>query len=276
MHVRGFERGRPVAAELALERGAETIQIFASNPRAWHLTAPDPDADRELARQLNEHDVRPLFLHAPYVVNLASPSAEFRRRSERALAWTLARAVSLEAPGVVVHAGSAGTRSRTRTLKGLSAAITRLLGDASGPRLVFELTAGGRGAVACNFTETAELLEAAGGHPRVAICIDTCHLHAAGYDIASEQGVGSTVEELSSMVGIDRLALVHANDSRDPRGSRRDRHWHVGRGKIGRAGFQALMQHPQLREVPVICETPGVLADDRRNIGLLKRLRDTA
>lgn len=274
MHVRGFERGKPVAAARALERGAETIQIFASNPRAWHLTPISDEADREFARQMKESDVRPLFLHAPYLVNLVSSSAQFRRRSFGSLQWTFDRGLSLQAAGVVVHAGSGGDRKRPAMLRGMALAIKRLLGETSGPRLVLELTAGGRGAVASYFKQAGEVFDACGGHPRLAICIDTCHLHAAGYDLTSAEGVDATIDELRETVGVDRLALIHPNDSRDARGSHRDRHWHVGKGRIGIDGFRALVSTPELKDVPMICETPGVLRDDRRNIWLLKRLRD--
>lgn len=274
MHVRGFQAGRPVAVSRALERGAETIQIFASNPRAWRLTPANPEADREFVRQMAESDVQPLFIHAPYLVNLASASAEFRRRSWKALQWNLVRAESLDAKGVVVHAGSFGNRRKTQVLHGMARAIHRLLPGARGPALIFELTAGGRGAVASNFDDAAQLLDACDGNPRVRFCLDTCHLHAAGSDLSTEESVNEVVGEFRSKVGTKRLALIHSNDSRDPRGSRRDRHWHVGRGQIGLEGFRSLVQHPGLSEIPLICETPGTLADDRRNLRMLKKLRD--
>lgn len=274
IHVRGFDAGRPVAVEKALERRAEVIQIFASSPRMWKTVAVVPSADRELRLEMREHDVKPLFIHAPYLVNLASPSAATRDLSLKMLAWNLERAEALGAAGVVVHAGAAVSQAHSMGLKHVARGVVNVLGRGSrGPRVLVELTAGGAGAVASNFTQAQQLLDACGGHSRLGFCVDTCHLHAAGYELSSSQGVAEMVDEIRGMVGIGRLRLIHANDSRDPRGSRRDRHWHVGRGYIGRKGFQAIVTHPRLRNVPVVCETPGEVRDDRRNIALLKRLR---
>lgn len=273
MHVRAFERGVPVAVRRALERGAETIQVFASSPRAWRFSTVDPAADRQLIRQMREFDVRPLFIHAPYLVNLASADDRVRRRSLAAIVWSLERAEAMGAAAVVAHAGS-NALSRARGIRLQARAILRALGEGGrGPKYLLELTAGGIGAVASRFPEAAEVFDACHGNPRLGICIDTCHLHAAGYDLSGPEGVSATLNELRASLGARRLGLVHANDSRDPRGSRRDRHWHVGRGAIGMAGFRALVADPLMARVPFICETPGDLADDRRNIRTLKRLR---
>ena len=272
--MRGFDGGRAVAVEKALERGAETIQIFASNPRQWRLPSTSVEADHDLREQMASCDVSPLFLHAPYLVNLASPSDETRERSFRTLEWTMERAAELGACGVVVHAGQRAGGPRPPGLAAVVTAVSDLLESApAGPRLVLELTAGAEGAVANRLPEAGELLDACHGHPRLGLCLDTCHLHAAGVDLRGEQEVEAFVKEVESEVGLDRLALLHANDSPYPLGARRDRHWHIGEGAIGREGFRALVRHPGLREVPVICETPGKLQEDRRNIATLKALR---
>lgn len=275
MHVRGFEAGRPVAVQRALERGAECIQIFASNPRMWRLPATNAEADRELRGEMRVHDVRPLFIHLPYLVNLASPTRSTRERSRRCIEWSMERAEALGAAGVVVHAGSAMGERRAAALRRQVRPILGVLGEGGrGPRYLVELTAGGRGAVASRFEEAAELLDACDGHARLGICIDTCHLHAAGYELSTAPAVAEVVERLASQVGLGRLGLIHANDSRDSRDSRRDRHWHVGEGHIGLAGFRALLGHPLLQAAPIVCETPGDLADDRRNLARLRRMRD--
>jgi deoxyribonuclease-4 len=136
-----------------------------------------------------------------------------------------------------------------------------------------ELTSGAPGHIASRFPAAAELLDACQGHESLGICIDTCHLHAAGYDVSSPAGVDETMAEFEEQIGWDRLQLLHANDARDPCGSRRDRHWHLGRGYIGQEGFRALVAHPRLARVPFICETPGDVTDDRRNLVFLKALR---
>ena len=152
--------------------------------------------------------------------------------------------------------------------------VSVLLPEDRGPKLVLELTAGGFGAVASRFDEAAELLDACDAHRRVGICVDTCHLQAAGYEMSTRSGVAQVVSELSMHIGLRRLVLIHTNDSRDPRGSRRDRHAAIGKGTIGQEGFRALVQHPKLQRIPLICETPGELRDDRLNIRRLKSFRN--
>jgi deoxyribonuclease IV len=276
MHVRGFASGRPVAAANARERGAETIQIFASNPRQWRTPQAEAQSEVLLAEQLVAESVWPLFIHAPYLVNLASPSLETRDLSRRMMEWTLARGRALGATGVIVHAGQCVGGSRAEALRMVGDGVVRLLEGSGegGPQLLLELTAGSKGAVASRLDQAAELLDACGGHVRLGLCLDTCHLHAAGYDLGGGDGLASLMDELEAEVGIDKLQLIHANDSRDPRGSGRDRHWHIGEGEIGIEGFRAIVKHPAIAHVPLICETPGKADEDRRNIGVLKRLRD--
>lgn len=275
MHVRGFDAGRPVAAARALERGAEAVQIFASNPRQWRVPPVEAAADLELKAQLAEAGLGPMFIHAPYLINLASPTEATRDASCRAVEWTMKRAAALGVDGVVVHAGHCVGRDRTEALECSAELICNLLGSAPpGPRLLLELTSGAKGAVASHLAQAAELLDKCGPHPNLGICLDTCHLHAAGYDLSGPEGVDRLVAEVEEQVGLGRLGLIHSNDSRDPRDSRRDRHWHVGQGEIGLEGFRALVAHPALADTPFICETPGEVEDDRANVAVLKALRD--
>lgn len=274
IHVRGFDSGRPVAVEKALEREAETIQIFASNPRQWRLPPVSSQADRELRRQMAEHEVLPLFLHAPYLVNLASPSPATAGASFVTVEWTLQRGSALGAAGVVVHAGHCVGSERTAALAQSARELCRLMDAApEGPRLLLELTSGARGALASRLDHAEEILDACGGHARLGVCLDTCHMYAAGYDLATPAGLEELVAGLQHL-GVDRLGLIHTNDSRDPLGSRRDRHWHVGEGEIGLEGFRMLVNNPVLGHVPLVCETPGDVEEDRRNIGVLRGLRD--
>jgi deoxyribonuclease-4 len=277
IHVRGFDAGKPVAATRAAERGAEAVQIFASNPRQWRVPPVDLESDKKFRVQMAEAGLGPLYLHAPYLVNLASPTEATRAASRRSVEWTMSRAAALGAEGVVVHAGHCVGRDRGEALEGSARLLCELLDAApAGPRLLLELTSGAKGAVASHPEQAAELIEACGCHPRLGICLDTCHLHAAGYDLTGPEGVDLLISEVRELVGLDRLQLIHTNDSRDARGSRRDRHWHIGKGGIGREGFRALVEHPALGEVPLICETPGEVEEDRANVARLKDLRDAA
>jgi deoxyribonuclease IV len=275
MHVRGFDAGRPAAAAKAIERGAEAVQIFTSNPRQWRVPPVDPAVDAELRAQLDEAGLGPLFIHAPYLINLASPTEATRDASCRTVEWTMKRAAALGVEGVIVHAGHCVGRDRTDALDCSAGLICNLLASApAGPRLLLELTSGAKGAVASHLPQAAELLDKCGPHPNLGLCLDTCHLHAAGYDLAGPEGVDRLLAEVAEQVGLDRLGLIHSNDSRDLRDSRRDRHWHVGQGQIGLDGFRALVAHPALANTPFICETPGEVEDDRANVAVLKALRD--
>lgn len=275
MHVRGFDAGRPVAAARATERGAEAVQIFASNPRQWRVPPLDAATDAEFKAQLAEAGLGPTFIHAPYLINLASPTEATRDASCRNVEWTMKRAAALGVEGVIVHAGHCVGRDRAEALDCSAELICNLLRSApAGPRLLLELTSGAKGAVASLMPQAAELLDKCGPHPNLGICLDTCHLHAAGYDLSGPEGVDRLLTEVEEQVGLDRLGLIHSNDSRDPRDSRRDRHWHVGQGRIGLEGFRALVAHPALANTPFICETPGEVEDDRANVAVLKALRD--
>jgi deoxyribonuclease IV len=252
--------------------GCETIQVFVSNPRGWAPPPPDPAGDERFRQLAAEADLRPVFIHASYLVNFASTSDAFRERSGALVAATLARGAALGAAGVVVHAGSAMGAGRASGIARVREAVLPLL-DAAGPDLLFELTAGGGEAIAARFEQMAELLAACGGHPRLKVCFDTCHAHVAGYDLSRPEGVRKALDELAATLG-GRVVLVHANDSAKPAGSLMDHHARVGGGEIGLDGFGAILAHPSLAGLPVLIETPG--SDDERaaDIIRLKAMRD--
>ena len=165
-----------------------------------------------------------------------------------------------------------GPGERPLALERAAASIPRILGDGDGPPVLLELTAGGAGTVASTIPEAAELVEACGRHPRLRICLDTCHLFAAGYPLDRPYGVARVVHELRAHRLLGRLALIHANDARDPCGSRRDRHAFIGQGFIGEDGFRHVLAPPEIRRVAALIETPGKIDDDRRDIATLRRL----
>jgi deoxyribonuclease-4 len=179
----------------------------------------------------------------------------------------------LGADGLVIHAGAGGPGERRSTVDRAAASILAIAGDDTAPpQVVVELTAGGSGSVASSITEAAELLDAVGHHPRVALCLDTCHLFAAGYPLDSPTGVASSLAELRQRRLTRSLKLVHANDAKGPRGSHRDQHEHIGEGFIGDEGFRAILADPAVRRSAVLIETPGRLEEDRRNLDRLRRL----
>ena len=249
--------------------GCETIQVFVSNPRGWALPPVDPAGDerfRELAAAAGLH---PLFIHAPYLVNFASKSDRFLARSAELVAATLERGADLGAAGVVVHSGSAMGAGRAAGIDRTRATVLPVLERAGGPDLLIELTAGAGDAVAARFEEMAELLEALERHPRVKVCFDTCHAHAAGYDLSRPESVTAVLDELFAVLG-DRVVLVHANDCAEPLGAHRDHHASIGAGRIGMAGFAAILAHPGLAELPVVIETPGTRSERAADIARLK------
>jgi deoxyribonuclease-4 len=215
----------------------------------------------------------PLFVHSPYMVNVASPNGDFRRRSVELARATVSLAEDIEASGVVVHAGAGGAETPpAEAIRAAADSLLRIAEEADRSFVLIELTAGGTGTVASTFAEAAQLLDAAGGDRHLALCVDTCHLFARGYALESNDGVAECFGELRHL-GLDgRLQLVHANDSRYERGQRRDSHTHIGEGYIGEEGFRAILADVSVRRCPVLCETPGRLADTARNIATLRRL----
>ena len=255
--------------------GCEALQVFVSNARGWAPPPVDPAADERFRAGLAGAGLGPLFVHAPYLVNFASASPVTRERSSEAVAAALAKGAAIGAAGVVVHAGAALASGRAAGLASTREALLPLA-DASaaldGPDLVLELTAGTRGALAARFEDMAELLAACGNHPRLTVCMDTCHAQAAGYDLGDPAGAAKALDELFATLG-DRVVLVHANDSRDPVGAGRDRHCPIGTGTIGDQGFTAILAHPGLATLPVITETTGDPAQMAADLTRLRRLR---
>jgi deoxyribonuclease-4 len=263
----------------ATTAGCESLQVFVSNARGWAPPPVDPAADERFLAELGAAGLGPLFVHAPYLVNFASASPVTRERSVAVVAATLAKAAGIGAAGVVVHAGAALASGRPAGLASTREALLALADDAAGPAaapdLVLELTAGTRGALASRFEEMAELLAACDHHPRLKVCMDTCHAQAAGYDLGDPAGAAKALDELFATLG-DRVVLVHANDSRDPVGAGRDRHCPIGAGTIGEQGFAAILAHPGLATLPVITETTGDPDQMAADLTRLKHLRPPA
>lgn len=256
--------------------GAEVIQIFVANPRAWARAAEDP-AEVSLLRERTMRAGMPVFAHAPYLINVASPHPELRERSAEAISYSLRRAAQVGAAGLVVHTGSAAGADRDAALGRARECLLPVL-DSIGPGdpdLLLEPMAGQGTMLCAAVAEIGPYFNAIGWHPRAAICLDTCHLFAAGHDLAAPNGVEDMLAELSA-VAPGRLRLCHANDSKDPCGSRRDRHEAIGRGRLGLAPFEALLRHPATARVPFVVETPGGERGHAADIARLRELRDGA
>jgi deoxyribonuclease-4 len=265
----GLLKGLAYADEI----GAQALQVFVSNPRGWALSLGDPAKDEEFRSACSS----PVFVHAPYLVNFGSPTEATLRKSVDAVAHSLARGAAIGAQGVVVHAGSAVAGAhRDDAIAQLRTHLLPLLEalPADGPKLLIEPTAGGGQALAATVQDLGPFFAALDQHEMLGVCLDTCHVFAAGHDLAAPGGMKKTLDALVRVVGRGRLKLVHANDSKDPLGSLRDRHEAIGQGRIGKDPFVELFRHPATRGVPVVVETPGDAAAHRRDIELLCALRD--
>jgi deoxyribonuclease-4 len=260
---------------------AQAIQIFAGNPRGWALSAGDPEQDTGFREGCAAARI-PVFLHAPYLINLGSPTPATAERSVTSLQHAFTRAAEVGASGVVLHAGSAvdgahrvvAMRQVRETLLPLLDAVEKDAPD--GLRLLIEPTAGGGEALAATVDDLGPYFAALEGHPRLGVCLDTCHAYAAGHDLARPGGVRKMLNALVRVVGKGRLGLVHANDSKDPLGSGRDRHAPIGVGTIGVDPFAELFVHPAMRGVSVVVETPGGERQHATDVRALQRLRDSA
>jgi deoxyribonuclease-4 len=258
--------------ETARSYGADAAQLFISSPRAWAGPIVSEDEGAEFRARWNESGLGPVFVHAPYLVNIASPNRGFVEKSRTLLARTIDGCEAIGAVGLVVHAGSGVEGKREAALERAAAILRELAPAADRTSIVVELMAGTSGAVASTFAEARELFDLV-GDDRLRLCTDTCHLFASGYDLASADGVKETFDELRSSALADRLTLVHANDSEFPRGERRDRHTNIGKGHIGVEGFGAILHDPTVRHADaVLVETPGDVEAHRRDIETLRSL----
>ncbi|GGK26271.1 putative endonuclease 4 [Pilimelia terevasa] len=240
--------------------GATAVQVYVGNPRGWALPEGVPAQDEAFRAGCADRDV-PAYVHASLLVNLGSPTPETVAHSTRALAHALRRGAAIGARGVVFHAGSAVDAAHgDAALLQVREALLPLLDEAADrgyPRLLVEPSAGGGRSLAARVQDLEPYLAAVDRHPWLGVCLDTCHAWAAGHDLAAAGGMSATLDALTAAVGPDRLWLVHANDSRDACGSRRDRHETIGAGTIGAPAFAELLAHPAAAGVPVIVETPS-------------------
>ncbi len=262
------------ALRRAEERCCDAVQIFPSNPRGWAVPACDP-AEEAAWRDAIARRRMVSFVHAPYLVNLASRDPAVHERSTANLEFALSRAARLGAEGVVVHVGSAGDDDRAVALRRAAHTILRLLDRVDGTDVLVEMTAASGNLLAGTVEQVAELVAACERHPRVRVCVDTCHLFAAGVDLTRPAGRTALRAELREL-GPERVAVVHVNDSRDALGSRRDRHARIGTGTIGTDALGIVVRMPELRHTPLLLETPGDAREQRNDVARLRALAGPA
>lgn len=266
---RGGPRAERTVIEEARAVGAELAQVFLSNPRAW--AAPRIDAAERFGAAWREAGIGPLYVHAPYLVNIASPNPGFHARSRELALATVEACEAGGAAGFVLHAGSGGPSEPGQARRRAAAVLREAARAARRTRILVELMAGTSGAVASTLGEARALLDEV-GEERLGLCLDTCHLFAAGYALDEPDGVEALFEELDRLGLRGRLALVHANDAKHPRGSRRDRHERIGEGHIGVEGFFELLHRPELADLDLVLETPADREQRARELATLRRL----
>lgn len=274
----GFSR----AVDRAVETGCHCLQVFTRNINRWDVSPIDA-ADAEAFKQaVREAGLSLVVAHDSYLINPAAADPTLRQKSIDGLVIELERAALLDIPWVVAHPGAAGEQNRAvavhRAADGIASALGRTRGLSSG--ILIETTAGQGSCLGDSFEEIAAMLEtidAAGHADRAAVCLDTCHVFAAGYGLAPKKELDRTLAAFDATIGLDRLKVIHANDSKRERGSRVDRHEAIGKGKIGADAFQLIMNHPKLAKIPLILETPKEGADgkpcpdqDRGNLAMLR------
>jgi deoxyribonuclease-4 len=263
------------SVDRALERNCETFQIFTRNPRGWKIKPLTEGASSIFVEKVSKAGINPVVAHMPYLPNLASSRRRIYNKSLDALMVELQRCGVLKIPYLVTHLGShigsgfsAGLRSM---LDALDTALTKVDNETM---LLLENTAGTRNSMCSRFEEIQEVVDGIEQHKkRVGVCFDTCHAFAAGYDLRNEDAVKTTIDKLDRLIGITRVRVVHANDSKGDLNSHLDRHQHIGLGRIGEKGFRALTHDKNLRELPFIMETPiDEVRDDFENIRILRQL----
>jgi deoxyribonuclease-4 len=276
--------GLPRAVERAVLHRCDALQIFTKNANQWRGRPLSIEEVRVFREDVDRAGLTPVVSHASYLINLATANPELHQQSTAAMADEIDRAEALGLLGVVLHPGACTSGPVDAALEKIARSLRDLLNARPHGRtmVLLEHTAGQGSTLGSRFTEIAAILEASDRHPRLGICLDTCHLLASGYDIVSDGGYEATFSEFERLIGLARLKAFHLNDSRQPLGSRVDRHTHIGEGCIGLEAFRRLVNDSRFAGLPMLLETPkedrggktAVAVDrhDRRNLATLRRL----
>ncbi len=277
--------GLPRAVDRAKAARCDALQIFTKSAGQWRARPLPQDEIDLFRRRLAETRIGPVVAHTSYLINLAAALPSLREQSVVSLREELARAEILGLDGLVMHPGSFTSGTERDGLRLIAEALERLLDERPEGRtkILLEHTAGQGTNLGHRFEHLAEIIDRLGGTPRVAVCLDTCHLLTAGYDICTEQGYEQTFLDFDRIVGLARIEAFHVNDSKRPCGSRVDRHEHIGKGCLGLEPFRRLLNDPRFRNLPMLLETPkldtpesrrtsDVDTWDARNLRALRRL----
>jgi deoxyribonuclease IV len=269
--------GVETAAERAYRLGCNTLQVFSSSPRQWKPYQLGQSQCETMTALRKKYGLDPLVIHANYLVNLAGTNPQFHKKSIEAFRSEVERALALCADYLVLHPGSFRGGTREQGLERVATAIAEAVQgydlNKEGLTLLIENTAGAEYSLGSKFEQVGELVQILKSVLPVAACIDTCHTHVAGYDIVTDEGYELTMQHLDRTVGLKNVKVWHCNDAKAARGSRLDRHDHIGKGNIGVKPFGRLLNDPRFAHVAFIAETPiDEPGDDQRNVDALKDL----
>ena len=264
------------ALERAEERGAESMQVFNQSPRAWRPTKYSEEDFAAFRERLAASPVETVFIHAVYLINVASDDAEVCRKSLTSLTHALAVGDGIGAGGVIVHPGSGKGQRPAPTFRKLGKAMKAALDASESCPLLFENTAGAGFTIGRTFEELARVIEVSGGGARLGVCLDSCHLLASGYEVRDREAFKAVVDDYDRVVGLDRLRALHLNDSKVALGSNVDRHANLGEGELGEEGIRVFLGERRFEGLPVLVEVPGPdgHGPDKGQIDIAKRLRD--
>jgi deoxyribonuclease IV len=265
------------APKRARDMGAETIQLFASNPRGWRPSVYSLDQGKAFQQACETESIHPIWFHMIYLVSYGTPDDSLREKSVTALTQTLASAEILGAKGVVTHMGSHKGLGTAQALERLTESLNQSLDQSPGSSFVcLENSAGGGGNIGNSLEELATILDAMKGHSRLAICIDTAHALTSGYEIRTASGLDQFLSDFKRLIGLDRLVVMHLNDSKADIGTHVDRHENIGHGYISDEAMARIINHPLLQNISGVLEVPGIdgkSGPDRENMQRLLSLR---
>jgi deoxyribonuclease IV len=257
------------AHERGVEFGCEALQIFNQSPRMWRPTQWKQDDIDEFRERMDEGSIKSVVIHAVYLINAASKDKQVRKKSLTSLAHALRVGDAIGADGVVFHPGSTVGEPLDESIDRVGEAIRHVLGESERCPLLLEDTAGAGGTIGRDFHELARLIELGGAGKRLGICLDCCHMFASGYDISTADKLAEVVDECVSIVGLERVQVLHVNDSAVGLGSNRDRHAKMAEGELGTRGLGAFLSEPRFEGLPALLETKL----DAEQVAIAKKLR---